>query len=70
MKTLKSAIESKKFIAFLGGLIVVLLSQIGIMEVDPTTLERIVQLDIGYLLGQGIADFGKEKAKVEKGTEL
>lgn len=59
---LKEMLQSKKAIAFYAGLLMVLLSpllnKLG-LTITPEKLELVVQLVIGYIVGQGAADFGK-----------
>jgi hypothetical protein len=52
-------IKSKKFQAALGGVIVVIVTSF-IPEIDEAELTKIVALIIAYVVGQGLADFGKE----------
>lgn len=67
-KVLLSLISSKKFIAMIVGLILTMLAKanIGLSEASVT---EIVALIMSYIVGQGIADHGKEKAKIENGKE-
>lgn len=62
---------SKKFIGLLVGLIFEVIVATEILSVDPAVKESLMTMIGGltgtYLVGQGIADHGKEKAKVEKG---
>lgn len=60
--------KSKKFQALLVGLIVLLLQQY-IPGVDEAKATEIVALVVAYIIGQGLADFGKEKAKLERGND-
>lgn len=59
--------ESKKARALVVGLIALavipLASRVGI-EVDKTAIEHGIMLLVAYIVGQGIADNGKEAAKV------
>ena len=50
---------SKKFLTALTGVLVVVLENFGV----PIPEEALVPL-VAYILGQGIADHGKERAKV------
>jgi len=52
----------KKAIVFVVG---VILQIIPDRFIDQTTKNEITKVTAGYLLGQGIADFGKERAKIE-----
>jgi hypothetical protein len=55
-------LKSKKFQASIVGVIVVVMSSF-ISGVDEAELTKIVALIISYVIGQGLADFGKEAAK-------
>lgn len=61
----KGMLGSKKFLATLAGCI----SVIGVqfLGMDPTAADELSQkimfLVSTYIIGQGVADFGKEKAK-------
>lgn len=61
---LKEMFASKKFIAMLAGIIITLAAKIG-FDVDNETAMMIVGLVSSYVLGQGVADAGKSKAKLE-----
>jgi hypothetical protein len=56
-------LKSKKFQAAIVGAVVVVVAhfQPGWAE----TAEKVVMLLMTFIAGQGLADFGKEKAKVE-----
>ena len=60
--TLRELAGSKKFVVFLVTVLVVLASRFG-LDLGPETAERIVHLAIAYLVGQGVADFGKDFKK-------
>lgn len=64
MDLLKSLLGSKKFVAMLVGVIVVIVGKAG-FDVDQTTIAEIVGLIVAFIVGQGVADAGKEKAKIE-----
>lgn len=55
-------LKSKKFQASIVGIIVVILSAF-IPELDETEVTKIVALIVSYVIGQGLADFGKEAKK-------
>lgn len=61
---LKSLLGSKKFLALLAGLIVWLVAKLGGNISEASVLELLGFL-AAYILGQGIADAGKEKVKEE-----
>jgi uncharacterized protein involved in cysteine biosynthesis len=52
-------LKSKKFQASIAGVIVVIISSF-IPEIDEAELTKIVILIVSYVIGQGLADFGKE----------
>lgn len=59
-----SALKSKKlWVTAIGGLLVTVGTAIGIPH---GVTEEIVALVAAFVIGQGFADFGKEKAKVER----
>ncbi|MDE0073477.1 MAG: hypothetical protein OXR82_05430 [Gammaproteobacteria bacterium] len=53
---------SKKFLTALTGVAVVVFENLGV----PISEEALLPL-VAYIVGQGIADHGKERAKVESG---
>ena len=52
--------NSKKFWVALVGLIIVITNHYG-LTLDSDQLLGVVLVVVGYLTGQGLADFGKEK---------
>mgnify|MGYP003651946408 CR=1 FL=1 len=64
LNSLKSAFGSKKFLAtIIGAVVVALGSAFGISEAETT---KIAGMICSYVLGQGIADHGKEAKKVSE----
>ena len=61
---LKALFSSKKFIAALASMVVAVLGSLG-LDLDTETLMAILSPMMAYIIGQGVADHGKEKAKVE-----
>ena len=59
--------RSKKFQAAVIGVIVAGIAELG-LNVPPETVTTIVSPFLAYIVGQGIADHGKERAKIEKGS--
>lgn len=55
-------IKSKKFQMAIAGMIVVIVTSY-IPEIDEDALTKIVGLIVAYIVGQGLADFGKEAKK-------
>lgn len=51
---------SKKFLTAIAGVLVVVLEEVGL----PVSEEALLPI-VAYIVGQGIADHGKERAKVE-----
>lgn len=72
MKVVKSLFGSKKFIGFLIGLVLEIVVASGLMDLSPDVRDQLMQwvgLFTGtYVVGQSLADIGKEKAKIERGT--
>lgn len=64
MDLISNLLGSKKFIAAVIGLIVALAAEFG-LELDTEAIMAIVSPIIAYILGQGVADIGKEKAIVD-----
>lgn len=52
-------IKSKKFQMAVAGIIVVIIANY-IPEIDEAEVRNVVGLVIAYIVGQGLADFGKE----------
>ena len=65
LETLKAMLVSKKFIASLTGVVVVILETYvpGLAELPVQDILVMIGL---YIAGQGLADIGKEKAKLDK----
>lgn len=57
-------IKSKKFQAALIGMALLLLEQV-VPGISTLPVNEAVGLLAVYIIGQGLADFGKERAKVE-----
>jgi hypothetical protein len=60
---LKDLLASKKFLVLLAAIIVAIASKLG-LNLDPDMLTQIIALAGAYIVGQGIADHGKEAAKI------
>lgn len=56
---------SKKFLASLAGVIFVAVQELG-WNLSEQTVMMVLGLVASYVVGQGIADAGKEAAKVKK----
>lgn len=61
-------LRSKKFQAALIGLAVVVIKHF-VPEIDEGLVRDVLAILGVYILGQGIADAGKEKAKIEQGAK-
>ncbi len=61
---MKEFFGSKKVKGFLLGVLALFL--VEVLEMDPDLTKGVIALTVSFLGAQGIADFGKEKAKVEK----
>lgn len=59
----KALFTSKKFIAALAGVVVSLVSVAG-LELPTDAVAAVLAPVMAYIVGQGIADNGKEAAKV------
>lgn len=57
-------LKSKKFQVLIAGFIILLLQAL-IPELANLNTQELIALMVAYLVGQGIADTGKEKAKIE-----
>lgn len=64
-KLFYSLFTSKKFIASLVGMMCTGWATLG-FDLDPESVMAIVSPIMAYIVGQGVADVGKEKAKIEK----
>ena len=65
--TVKQLLASKKALATIVAILVWLVGKFG-LEVESELLYGIVGPLLVYVTGQSIADFGKEKAKVDGET--
>jgi len=64
MQVFKDLLQSKKFITAIIGVIAVIAAEGFGVELNTETLASITFMISGYVLGQGIADNGKERAKL------
>ncbi len=64
-KAIFQMFQSKKAIAMLVGLVVAVGGHLG-LNLDPDALTTILAPVLAYIVGQGVADHGKEKARMEK----
>ena len=61
---IKTLFSSKKFIAALGSVIAAGCASQG-LDIETNDIMAILSPMMVYILGQGVADHGKEKAKIE-----
>lgn len=66
-KVLNDLFSSQKFLAMLVGVLGVLVGKIG-WDISDATLWQVVTLVASFITGKGLADFAKEKAKIESGS--
>lgn len=62
--TILQLVTSKKALALLAGAIVWALAQAGVVA-SPDAILPLLALIASYVVGQGLADVGKEKKKIE-----
>jgi hypothetical protein len=63
-QSLKDLLASKKAIAGIAGAVMILVGRLG-LDIDSELVTQFVSLVVAYIVGQGIADHGKEGAKIE-----
>jgi hypothetical protein len=63
IETLFSLVGSKKAVAMLAGLVITICSKYGIFIPEESLIE-ILSVIVAYIVGQGIADAGKEAALI------
>ena len=62
-EVLKALFSSKKFLALIAGLASWLVAKAG-LDIPSEDLMPLILMLSSYLVGQGVADFGKESAKI------
>ena len=70
MEIIKKLLSSRKFLVMLASVIGLLIAKYLKVEVDPDTVLQFVILISSYIIGEGIAGFGKGAAKVEAISNL
>lgn len=70
MKIMIELFKSKKFLAALAGAAVVVLNKAIGLELPEADVLKILGVIASYIVGQGIADHGKEKAKIENPSKV
>jgi hypothetical protein len=63
MSTFTDLLNSKKFVAVIGGILLVLVAKYVLH--DDATATKIMGMVMAYLVAQGLADTGKEAKKIE-----
>ena len=58
-------LKSKKFWTAFSSVLVALAGHFG-LDLDPSEITAILSPIMAYIVGQGVADLGKERAKIEK----
>jgi hypothetical protein len=69
LNVLKELLASKKFIVMLAAMVVAIASKLG-FAIDHDMSTQVITLASAYLVGQGIADHGKEAAKITMASAL
>ena len=64
MQLIRSLLSSKKAIAAIAGVIVAAVGRFG-LDLPTDAVTQVVAPIIAYILGQGIADAGKEAVKLD-----
>lgn len=59
-------VKKKLFTAIISALLVFLNDTFN-LGVDEATIQNIVLIIVAFIIGQGIADHGKERARIEAG---
>lgn len=65
-QVLVDMLTSKKFLTMIVALILGVTNRIG-LNLPESELQIVIASLMTYIIGQGFADAGKEKAKIEKG---
>lgn len=60
---LKQMLQSKKFLVSISGVAFVLLNEVSGLVVQEETVLTVAGIIVAYIVGQGIADKGKESVK-------
>jgi len=63
----KDLVSSKKAIAAIAGLLTVIANSLGLTGLSEESLMQILGVLGAFMVGQGIADNGKEAAKITNG---
>ena len=66
MKIIRDLFASKKFLVMLSSIVIYSASRFG-LDVPPDACDKFLGLVAAWLVGQGVADHGKEAAKLSAG---
>ena len=58
--------SSKKLSAAIVGVLLVVLNDVFAWGISPEAVQKTVAVVMAYVIGQGVADLGKEKVKAEQ----
>lgn len=61
---IKQLVSSKKIQVLISGTVVTFLAKYK-FQADPLIIQGLIAMVVAYLIGQGIADNGKEAAKIQ-----
>ena len=62
---LQQLVTSKKFLVAFSSILFVLTNEIFSFGIQETTILEVVSVSAAYIVGQGVADSGKEKSRFE-----
>ena len=65
MQVLKDLFASKKGVSAMAAILVVIANSAGLTALSESTLMMSLGVIGTFIVGQGLADLGKEKAKIE-----
>lgn len=65
MDVIRSLLGSKKAVTAIAAILFTIANSLGITAVSEESLTMILGICGTFIMGQGLADLGKEKAKVE-----
>jgi hypothetical protein len=60
---MRELLNSKKFIVCISGMFALIVGKY-LLHIDDATVTKLFGIIVGYLLSQGLADIGKEAAKI------
>lgn len=69
MDLIRALLASKKFVAAVVGIVLAIAGRYG-FNLDPELVRELVYILIAYIIGQGIADHGKDAAKINAAVEV